>query len=132
MIYNRPSVDHISNDESAVLDLAEKEMIRDTFPEVILLEDLLHDPQAKPTDFNHLQLMVYANCERFISIHGGTATLASCFGGTNIILSKQGHEHTFGEWHTIYPRLSGASIIACRTMEDVMVNVRQRFLDAHV
>ena len=130
VIYNRPPAASITNDESVVLDLDEKRMIREKFPEAILLEDLLDHPDAKPENFNHLQLMVYANCDRFISIHGGTATLASCFGGTNIILSKQGHEHFFGEFKSIYPRLSGARIIACSEMDEVLANAQHHFIDA--
>jgi hypothetical protein len=93
--------------------------LRKEFPDLVLLEDLMARPEAPSGDLNALQLMVYANCERFISIHGGTATLASYFGGVNIILSAKGHEHYFGEFKTIYPKLSNARIIACRTMEEV-------------
>jgi hypothetical protein len=128
VVYNRPSPASIVNDESAVLDLGEKPMIRAEFPEVILLEDLMDRKEAQATDLNHLQLMVYANCDRFISTHGGTATLASYFGGTNIILSSKGHEHYFGEFKTIYPKLAGSRILACRTKEVLMDHVEKEFL----
>lgn len=128
VIYNRPSPTAIVNDESAVLDLGEKTVLRSEFPEVLLLEDLMDHPVARPTDLNTLQLMVYANCDRFISIHGGTATLASYFGGVNIILSVKGHEHYFGEFKTIYPKLSNARILACRAFEEVVHHVRTDLL----
>ena len=128
VIYNRPAATAIVNDESEVMDLNEKAVIRSEFPSVILLEDLMSHPNAMARSFNHLQLMVYADCERFISIHGGTATLASCFGGTNIIYSRKGHEHYFGEFKSIYPRLSDAMILPCRTMEEVMKEVGNRFV----
>jgi hypothetical protein len=52
------------------------------------MEDLYKENKIKARNYNHFQLSVYANCEKFISIHGGTAALASCFKGSNIILSK--------------------------------------------
>lgn len=128
VVYNRPSAAAIVNDESVVLDLGDKEMIRTEFAEVVLLEDLMDRKASGARDLNHLQLMVYANCERFISTHGGTATLASYFGGTNIILSRKGHEHYFGEFKTIYPKLAGAHIIACQTNEELMEHVVKAFL----
>ncbi|MBL8001559.1 MAG: hypothetical protein JNL05_06320 [Flavobacteriales bacterium] len=130
VVYNRPSPAAIVNDESAVLDLGEKEALRREFPDLVLLEDLMTRPGAPAGDLNALQLMVYANCERFISIHGGTATLASYFGGVNIILSVKGHEHYFGEFKTIYPKLSDARIIACRTMEEVHHHVHRELTQA--
>lgn len=126
VIYNRPSADRIVNDESAVLDLGDKAMARAEFPQVTLLEDLMGTVEA--VDLNHLQLRVYAACDRFLSIHGGTATLASCFGGTNLILSRKGHEHFFGEFGTIYPRLSGARIRAHQDMAPLLRDVHDLFL----
>ncbi len=128
IVYNRPEARSIVNDESQVLDLNEKKMLKQRFPELKLLEDLMDHPHAPKGDFNALQLMVYANCEHFISTHGGTATLASCFGGTNILLSVQGQEHLFGEYDTIYPRLSGARIIALRDQEAVIERAFAEFL----
>lgn len=128
VIYNRPSAERIVNDESDVLDLGDKPMIRAEFPDVLLLEDLATRPGVEATDLNHLQLLVYAGCDRFLSIHGGTATLASCFGGTNIILSRKGLEHAFGEFRTIYPKLSGARILAHREMDTFLADVRLHFV----
>jgi hypothetical protein len=68
-------------------------------------------------NFNHLQLMVYANCNHFISVHGGTSALASYFGGVNVILSKSGIEHYFKEFETIFPALSGAKILHATSEE---------------
>lgn len=130
VVYNRPEARSIVNDESEVLDLGEKSFLKERFPSLVLLEDLMAHPAAPKGDLNQLQLMVYANCERFISTHGGTATLASCFGGVNIILSVQGQEHFFGEYGTIYPRLSGARIIALRDQQAVLDRAVAEFLSA--
>jgi hypothetical protein len=72
-------------------------------------------------------MQVYANCSHFISVHGGTAALASCFEGTNIILSKCGIEHELGEYNTIMPALSGATILHAKTENDVLKFVSQYY-----
>ena len=118
IVYNRPGKGRIVLDNSEVYELNETDWLRQTHPEVILLEDLYEKDMADLHNFNHLQLLVYANADRFISVHGGTATFASCFGGINLILSKKGAEHTFGCFHTIFPRLSGATILHARTDEE--------------
>src|SRR5690606_28259928 len=120
IIYNRPRPQNITMDNSDIYDLDEYDWIEETHPEVILMENLFKENKAKAKNFNHLQLMVYANADRFISIHGGTATLASYFGGTNIILSKQGPEHHFKCFHKLFPKLSGAEIFHAKTDEELM------------
>lgn len=41
--------------------------------------------------FNELQLRIFANCQKYITMNGGHAILAAYFGGENIIMSKPGH-----------------------------------------
>ena len=52
----------------------------------------IHDLHKKNQDlsFNKLQLMLFANCSKFITMNGGHGILASYFGGENIIMSKFG------------------------------------------
>lgn len=122
IIYNRPLPTHIVQDNSESLNLNEHAWLRERHPEVLLMNDLFSRYRASVVrSYNHLQLMVYANCSHFISMHGGTAALASCFGGTNIILSNPawGMEHPFNEYQTLFPRLSGARILHARTQEEV-------------
>lgn len=120
IIYNRPATTNIVSDNSDILDLKEFEWIRQEYPDVILMNDLYVKHKGTVSNFNHLQLMVYSNCSHFISVHGGTATLASYFGGTNIILSKTGVEHYFKEFETIFPALSNAKILHAKTGEEVL------------
>jgi hypothetical protein len=115
IIYNRPSAKNITPDNSDIYDLNEFQWIKTNYPDVILMDDLYQEHSDKVNSFNHLQLMVYANADRFISIHGGTATLASYFKGINIILSKQGPEHYFKCYEKLYPRFSGAQIFHAKT-----------------
>ena len=39
-------------------------------------------------DYNTCQLMVFANCQNFLTMNGGAAILASYFGGRNVIYTK--------------------------------------------
>ena len=121
IIYNRPLATQIVGDNSETMDLNEHDWLRKTYPDVLLMNDLYEQHRDRITNFNHLQLMIYANCERFISMHGGTAALASYFGGVNVILSHPGGgmEHHFNEYATIFPALSGATILHAKNTNEV-------------
>ena len=119
IIYNRAMPKNITLDNSDIYDLHEFEWLSDHHPEVLLMEDLFKENKANAKNFNHLQLMVYANANHFISTHGGTAALASYFKGTNLILSKKGPEHHFGCFQKLFPKLSGAKILHAKTDEEV-------------
>lgn len=108
IVYNRAPANQISGDNSEVLELDDEAWVKKNYPEVIFLPDLLQANVAE--NYNHLQLLVYANCDKFVSIHGGTATLASSFGGINLIHSLEGHEHELGEFENVFPNLSGCII----------------------
>ena len=127
IIYNRPRAQHITMDNSDIYELNEVEWIRTQYPEVVLMDDLYKENKGKARNFNHLQLMVYANAESFISTHGGTSVLASYFKGTNVILSKHGPEHYFNCFHTLYPKLSGARILHAKTDEELKRYVKDVF-----
>jgi hypothetical protein len=128
IIYNRPGAKHITMDNSDIYELNEIGWIRTNYPEVILMDDLYQENKGNAQNFNHLQLMVYANAENFISTHGGTSVLASYFKGTNIILSKQGPEHTFGCYSQLYHKLSGARIFHAKTDEELKKMIKENFM----
>jgi hypothetical protein len=93
------------------IDIGDYEMIKNEYKDSVLI---IHDIQKENKDisFNTLQLMIMANCERFISMNGGYGILASYFGGTNIIYSKECKEmrkceKSFYRW---YHKLSGARV----------------------
>jgi hypothetical protein len=127
IIYNRPRPENITGDNSDIYDLGEFEWIKINFPEVILMEDLFAANKAKANNFNHLQMMVYANANHFISVHGGTATLASYFGGVNLILSKQGPEHFFNCYQDLYPKFSGTKIVHAKSDEELFKYLTENF-----
>lgn len=125
IIYNRPRPAQITEDNSIIYDLNEYDWLREKHADVLLFEDLYQKHQHEVTNFNHLQLMVYANCKHFISTHGGTGTLASYFGGINILLSKRGEEHYFHCFEKLLPQLSGAKVIHVKTDEDLFKQVQK-------
>ncbi|MEJ7557791.1 MAG: hypothetical protein WKF66_05740 [Pedobacter sp.] len=127
IIYNRPRPENITMDNSDIYDMNEYDWLKVNYPDVILMEDLFKENKAKAKNFNHLQLMVYANSERFISIHGGTASLASYFGGINLILSKKGPEHYFKCFETLFPKFSGAKILHAKTDDEVKSYINEYF-----
>lgn len=128
IVYNRPRPQHITVDNSDIYDLDEFDWIKKEYPGVVLMEDLYNENKGNARNYNHHQMMVYANAERFLSIHGGTATLASYFGGINIILSVKGPEHHFRCFHTLFPKLSGATILHAKSDEEVKEYVGKHFV----
>ena len=56
------------------------------YPKVINI----HEIKTKYS-FNELQLRIFANCQKYITLNGGHAILAAYFGGENFIMSKYGH-----------------------------------------
>jgi hypothetical protein len=128
IIYNRPKPQNITMDNSDIYDMDEYEWLEKEHPEVILMENLFKENKGNANNFNHLQMMIYANSERFISIHGGTATLASYFGGINLVLSKQGPEHYFKCYEKLYPKFSGAKILHAKTDEMVIDFIDNNFI----
>jgi hypothetical protein len=128
IIYNRPRPEHITEDNSETYDLNEFEWLQDTHPEVLFMQKIYEENKGNAKNFNHLQLMVYANANHFVSIHGGTSVLASYFEGINLILSKQGPEHHFNCYNTLYPKLSGAKILHAKNNEEVRNYISENFI----
>lgn len=129
IIYNRPLSSQIVDDNSEIMDLNEHTWLRENHPDVILIYDLHEQYRDRVDNFNHLQLLIYANSDRFISMHGGTAALASYFGGINTILSHPGGgiEHHFNEYATIFPALSGARILHAKNTDELLNLLHQHY-----
>jgi hypothetical protein len=73
-------------------DLDEKDMIRFEFPVPWMLEDF-SDELTDPEDFNLLQFGFMSQSSKFLTVQGRTAVVGSYFGGTNIILIKEGKDY---------------------------------------
>ena len=127
VIYNRPLTKSLpTQDQNELFTPHDKENIEavvegiglindykltEYFDDVILIEDL--HKQNPSLDFNKLQCMVYANCDKFISYIGGAGILASYFKGTSIMWLSQGGESRtdYFSKDSYYKKLSGCNII---------------------
>jgi hypothetical protein len=128
IIYNRPRPENITEDNSETYDLNEFEWLEKSHPEVLFMQKLYEENRGNANNFNHLQLMVYANANHFVSIHGGTSVLASYFEGINLILSKEGPEHHFNCYQQLYPKLSGAKIFHATNNNEVRAFIQKHFM----
>lgn len=126
IIYNRPRAHHIIGDNSPAVRFNDDELLHQ-FPAVLSLQNEYAKHRQRVNNFNHLQLMVYANCQHFISVHGGTAALASYFGGTNILYSKNGVESVFSEYQNIFTALSGCKVVPVPSEAELLKEVAERF-----
>lgn len=126
IIYNRPKLNLIVSDNSEILDFEDTGVLND-YPSVINMARLFEQQRKLVNNFNHLQLMVYANTEHFISVHGGSAALASCFEGTNILYSTSGVEEVFDEYKNVFPKLSNCNMVHVRSESELLQQVKERF-----
>ena len=124
IVYVRPGYTDIVQDNSDVLDLSEAPILK-KYPSVRSIQSI-HRESPKAS-FNELQIRVYAGCERFVSVQGGNSVLASYFGGTSIIYAVSGLEIEMGEYHTIFPRLSGANIVHVDKFDSLRESMRKHF-----
>ncbi len=127
IIYNRPKPQHLVPDHSLTYDLKDYEWIAEHHSEIHILSEMYRDNPHNTHHFNHFQMMAYSNADHFISIHGGTATFASYFGGTNLIFSKQGPEHHFHCFTKLFPQLSGAAILHAKTEDELRAYINSHF-----
>lgn len=128
VVYNRPGGALIVADHNDIQDLNEKDYLRAKFPQLLLAEDVFAQKKNEVDGFNHFQLCLYAQCERFISVQGGNSVLASYFGGTNLIFQRRGQEIFFDELKTIYPRLAGTTCHGFADYDALAAAVEKHYL----
>lgn len=108
VVYIRFTGIEFTPDHAVIPPWNDLEHIRKNYSKTLVIQDLhKNNPDLS---FNTLQLMLFANCETFISTQGGNASLSSYFGGTNVVYAWDGYEiknETYKYWH---PELSGATI----------------------
>lgn len=116
-------------DDAPPVPLGDYALIADRYADRVLS---VHDlARANPDlTFNTLQLMLFANCERFITMNGGYGILASYFGGTNLIYSRECMEiapkvDSFRRW---YHRFGGSRIVVSDSTEQLLNQAREVFL----
>ena len=99
IIYNRFRPEMGYDDTVDTMDLGEWDLV--SSHGITTIQDLKKDGQ----NYNELQLMLYANCDKFITVQGGTSILASFFGGDNIIFARKGMEikkRSYKNWYHLF------------------------------
>lgn len=81
--------------------------------------------------FNDFQMRIMSISKGFITMNGGYSILASYFGGTNIIYSKECQEikpeiNSFFRW---YHRFGNSTILHTDNYTDLLQKIHQRFMD---
>jgi len=109
VVYVRPRSSDIVNDHQSILEFGDLEAIQSHFPDVLTIQQLHVD--HRELSFNELQMRLFANCDRFVSVLGGSSYLASYFGGTNIVYAREGWEvdcNAYANWFHLF---SGARVL---------------------
>lgn len=113
VIYNRPRAADIVNDHQRIHEIGDIDSIKRAYPDVLTIQEL---HAAHPAlSFNELQLRLFADCGKFVSVLGGSSYLASYFGGTNVVYARRGWEVACGAYDRWFDRFSGARVVAAST-----------------
>lgn len=120
-VLGRPELE----DTAKAIDIGDYRMLREEFPDVRIIHDLVDDGS-----FNRTQCRVFAGCKRFITMNGGHSILCSYFGGENIIYSKECKElwpniNSFYNW---YPDIGGSAIKVVNNYTDLLDMVRAKWV----
>jgi hypothetical protein len=127
VVYDRPRGSDIVNDaHQRVGELGDFEAIASRFPDVFTIQAL--HARHPELSFNELQLRLFAGCRRFVSVVGGSAYLASWFGGVNVVYARAGWEVDCGAFASWFDAFSGARVIAVSSPEELLRAVEQEFL----
>jgi hypothetical protein len=126
IVYIRPSNNTIitsySLDENVFKDeLNDYELINDKYKDtVILFNDLLK--KYPEYCYNKLLLMLYSNCENYVSIQGGSSHLITYFFKNMLVLHKKGDElnTSYDGWYTKVNN-NDKNIRICE-YEDMLIN----------
>jgi len=126
IIYNRPIKGQIVRDHMEFLDFGDYDMIKQFYPEVITMAQLYKNNSN--LSFNTLSLMVFSNCNNFISVQGGNSVLASYFGGINIIYAKKGKELEVKSYENWYKEFSGCEIVHVNNDAELIAEIKKRYV----
>jgi hypothetical protein len=126
VVYNRPRAADMVNDHQAVRELGDIEAVKQAYPDICTIQEL--HARHPELGYNELQLRLYANCDRFVSVLGGSSYLASWFGGVNVIFAKRGWEVACGAYQRWFHRFSGARVVATTSHEELRAAVERELL----
>lgn len=125
IVYIRPT-NKIISDHAPMCDLEGEHDLLNKY-NITNANDLYELHKSKFNNFNHFQLSLHANCEKFISVQGGNAVLASYFGGTNIIFAKKGGELECGSYERLYPKFSGCKILHTNDYDQLLNFIEKEY-----
>jgi hypothetical protein len=114
IIYNRP--ENIVFDDIDLLFFNDKEEIK-KIDGVILIENIMKEHNYT---INELQMMIFANCDKFISVQGGNSILSSYFGGENHIYAVKGGEIDCNSFNNWYHEFSGCKVYVYNDYEKLI------------
>lgn len=123
IIYIRPNLRLDFQDGTGDVKFGEKQLLR-SFPNVYMGCDLAEEWSV---DFNTMQLISHSLSDKHLSVAGGNASLASHFGGTNVIVSK--HPITISQkvWRTgsYLKNISGSKVIGATNISEILGGFRR-------
>lgn len=114
IVYNRPFVEDISNDNSTQLPFDDKALCKEFG--IAMLQDYM---TAYGLDYNETQVALYSNTDNFISTQGGNSAYAALFGGTNLIYGIRGNEFKSNAYETWFKLLSNQEIHTCNSLSEL-------------
>ena len=87
----------------------------------------------KGTSWNESMLKVFSNCEHFITMNGGYSIMASLFGGTNIIYTRNTPTHTkeldFNSFYRWYPNHNNQRTTVALNFEQLKDKVKAIYIN---
>jgi hypothetical protein len=130
IVYCRPTSRHITDDGSEIYDLKDYDFIKNNYPNILLIQDIAD--QHPDLSFNEVQLKLFANTDRFISVQGGYSILCSYFKGINIVYGAKSKLRTadeivykaYGRWYHFF---SGAKVVYADSYEKVSQKISELF-----
>jgi len=125
VIYNRPRASDVVTDHQRIHEIGDIEAVKRAFPDTVTIQELHAD--YPDLSFNELQLRLYSGCQRFVSVLGGSAYLASYFGGINIVFARQGWEVDCRAYERWFDRFSGARVVAISSGRELLQAVEREF-----
>ena len=123
VVYDRPRSEDIVNDHQAIREAGDIDAVTGAYPDVLTIQQLR--ARHPGLSFNELQLRLFAACERFVSVLGGSSYLASYFGGTNVVYARRGWEVACGAYDRWFDRFSGARVVAVSDARELMAAVER-------
>jgi hypothetical protein len=120
------------DEDQPVEELGDYELLKE-YPKVINIHEL--HKVCNYLSFNTLQLMLFANCEKYITMNGGHSILSAYFGGENIIYSKFGspmtqelraENNSFYRW---YNEFGGQRVVHVSDYNELLNRIKVQWID---